>query len=128
MPTNTFVAYFLSLQLTLRIFPSNVWWAVARRVIARSVGSHLMSEETYQSFQKEIKTIPKSFLNIRLVGVELLPLQKKGLDRCFIHSGRTFHIPTYLHVLPPISSINFTKGSSKTILSTGVFKSQERKK
>jgi hypothetical protein len=33
------------LQLTLLIFLSNVWWPVARRAIARSVGSHRMSEE-----------------------------------------------------------------------------------
>src|ERR1700679_455835 len=43
--TNTSVMYFLSLQLTLLIFPSNVWWPVARRVIARNVGSYMMSEE-----------------------------------------------------------------------------------
>ena len=42
--TDTFDGYFLSLLLMWQIFRNNVWWPVAKRVIARNVGSCSMSE------------------------------------------------------------------------------------
>ena len=126
--TNTFVECFPFLQLTSQTFLSSVWLPVAKRVIAQNVGSHWTSEEIYQSFQKEIRSVPKLFLNIKQVGIRFQPLQKKELDLSLIHSGPTFHIPIYLPVSPLTFSINFTKVSLKTILSVGVLKLQEKKK
>ena len=44
--TNTFAEYFPFSQLMSLIFLSNVWWPVARRVIAQNIGSYKMSEES----------------------------------------------------------------------------------
>ena len=44
--TDIFIMYFPFLQLALQIFLSSVWWRVARKVIARNVGSYKMSEES----------------------------------------------------------------------------------
>ena len=60
-------------------------------------------------FPKQEQEQTKVILKHKASGCHIAAFTKEGT---IIHSGKTFHIPTYLHVLPLTFSINFIRVSS----------------